>query len=103
MIAIAAGEPYEPASVKVDASKMNKIRILIREHATGAKPNLAIGFVDLLDAPNDPLATGNRVGTLAGLIDKVKMPPAVALRDINNLICLLEPVHGLHTQVFRMR
>jgi hypothetical protein len=56
------------------------IGILLRPDATGPEPRLPLFGVDPLDAPNDPLALGDRILDRTGFhIDQIQMVPAASL------------------------
>ncbi len=82
---------------------MNQIWILIRVLATGVEPNLPVLFVDPVNATHHILAFCDLVLDFAfRRIDQIKMPPAVALGDVDRFIGLLQPVDETQAQTLRV-
>src|SRR5262245_4718250 len=98
---ISRSESHEACAIKVHAVVVNEIRVLIGIAAAGAKPNLAIVFVDALDAADDIVALGDLVFDRSILgVDQIDMPPAIALGNIKDLVGLLEPRNWGDADVF---
>src|SRR5262245_35098927 len=93
MVPVAFCERDQARAVEIHAIKMNEIRILVRVLAAGSEPDLPIFFVNLIDPANDKLSFGYLVFNPPFLrIDQVKMPPTVALGDVNHFVGFFEPV-----------
>ena len=83
--AVSFGEGNQAGAVEIDTVVMNEIGIFARVLAAGAKPNLALGVIDLVDAAHDVRPRGDDIPELAGIcVDQIKVPPAVALGDVNH-------------------
>src|SRR5436305_552836 len=87
-------------AIEVYPAMMNQIRVLIVKYAAGTKPNNPIGWIDGFDPANDPFALGDRILQSARLrIHKVKVPPSVALRGIDDFLRVLDPVDSRESHV----
>src|SRR5436305_1703945 len=72
---------------------MDEVGILTGILAPGAEPDLPLLLVDQVDSPDDVLPPCHLVLDLALLrIDQVEMPPAAALRGVEDLAGPVEPV-----------
>ena len=79
MGAIVGGEDDEAGAVEVDAAGMEVIGVLAGADTAGAEPDLAVGFIDEIDAAHDPIAMGDLVFDLAGGgIVEVEVIPTIA-------------------------
>ena len=86
MVGLGFSEGGQSRPVEVDPIIVNEIWILAGIHAACLEPNLAGGFIHLVDPPDNPLALRDLVFDRARLaVEKVKMIPAVPLRHPNNL------------------
>ena len=85
--AVALGESDQPRPIKIDAVVMNEIGILARHFAAGAEPDLPVVGIDAVDPAHDIFALGDLVLDRTGAgVDQVKVPPAVALRNVEDLV-----------------
>jgi hypothetical protein len=91
MGAVALRQERQAGAVEVDAGVVEKIRVLARDDAAGAEPDLTIFVVDIFDTANDPLAFCNLIFDFAGLgVVKVEMIPAVPLGHPDDFIGFVE-------------
>src|SRR5258707_294926 len=103
MVSVGRGECDQPTPVEIYTIEMDEVRILIRILAAGAEPDLAILFIDAVDASNDILTLRNLVLDLPFLrVDQIQVTPPVPLRGINELVRFLQPIHVMQIQTFRV-
>src|SRR5262249_25098831 len=103
VVAVPLGQRDQTGAVEVDAVVVDQVRVLVRVHAAGAKPDLPLLLVNAVDAADDPFAFGDLVLDDAGFgIDQVKLTPTVALGGVDDFLGFLQPVHGLQVHVFRV-
>src|SRR5215467_12193586 len=103
MIALALGKRRQACAVEVDSIKLNEIGILTGVLSTGSKPNLTVLLIDSVNGADDVLPLCDLVLDPALLgVNQVKMPPAVALRDVNHLVGFFQPVHVFQPQALSM-
>ena len=78
---IGHGQPDEARPVEVDPVGVDEIRVLAGDDTAGLEIDLALGFVHLVDGPDDPLPLRDLALDRAGhAVVEVEVVPAVALR-----------------------
>ena len=103
MVAVAIRQKNHAGAVKVHPAVVDKIRVVIRKHATGMEPDFAAVLVNPVDAAHHPLAGGNRCHLSAGPgIDQVEMPPSAAFGGMDQAVGFFEPRDGIEVQAFGM-
>ena len=102
--AVALRQGDQAGAVEVDAVVMDEVGILIRVLTAGAEPDLTLRLVDRGRCPGRRTAPGDRVLDRAGLrVDQVEVPPAVALRGVDQLGRIVEPGHGAQADGLAVR
>src|SRR5439155_13681968 len=67
-----------------------------RVAAASAKPDLPLVLVDAIDAADDEFPLRNLIFDRAFLgVDQIQVPPAVALRSVDQVVGLFEPIDEL--------
>src|SRR5262249_32260833 len=95
VVSVPVGQGDQFCAIEVDAIGVDEIRVLAGILAAGAEPDLPLRLVDEVDASNDIGPLGDLVLDRTGLrIEQVEMPPAVALRGVEDLTRFIEPVDG---------
>ena len=80
-------------AIEVHPVMVDKIRILFGVSSTGLEPDLAGIFIDPLHLANDPWTQGDLVFQRSQFrVVKVKMPPAILLRGIDDFIGIFRVV-----------
>src|SRR5262249_47217851 len=83
---------------------MEEVGILPGILAACTKPNLTLFFVNLIDAAHDVIAFGYLTVMVCALrIDEKKVPPAVTLRRVDDLVSFLKIVYEPKTQILIVR
>src|SRR5262249_32061685 len=96
VVSVPVGQGDQFGAIEVDAIGVDEIRVLARILAAGAEPDLPLRLVDEVDAPDDIGPLGDLVLDRARpRIDQVEMPPAVALRGVEDFARLIQPVDGV--------
>src|SRR5262249_11177371 len=103
MIAITLGKRRQACAVEVNSIELNEIGILTGVLSTGPKPYLTVLLIDSVNAADDVIPLCDLVLDPALLgVNQVKMPPSVALRDVNHFVGFFQPVYVFQTQALRM-